>query len=34
MLITRIARLTGLEKSIETGIVVFKIILLTVLVGQ
>jgi hypothetical protein len=34
VVITRVARLTGLKESIETRIIVLKIVLLAVLVGQ
>ena len=34
MIVTRVARLTGLEESIETGIIVLEVVLLAVLVGQ
>ena len=34
MIITRVARLTGLEESIEARIIVLKVVLLAVLVGQ
>jgi hypothetical protein len=34
VIITRVARLTGLEESIETRIIVLEVVLLAILVGQ
>jgi len=34
VIVTGVARLTGLEESIETRVVVLKVVLLAVLVGQ